>query len=255
MIRRRYLYAGAGVASFLLFLFANVPAGVITDLLSENLPENSRMGGIEGTIWNGSLRSLEVNGVQLRDTQWDLHPAGLLLGRLSASVTTWIAGSEFSADASMSLSGTMIVNDLEAAGPIAPVATRFNLPITGGRFEIRLSELEIADGWPTRLIGTGQVSNVPLDIMGGNGGPAGSYTVVFDAETVPEDGRLTGMISDNDGPVEVDGNIVVTPPGNFEFRARILARPEAPGEITRAISLAGPAGPDGRREISLAGSL
>ena len=91
--------------------------------------------------------------------------------------------------------------------------------------------------------------------MGDSTGPKGNYAAEFDTETVPQDGRLTGAVSDDGGPVEVGGNIVLTPPGDYELQAKLKARPGAPADITSALSLAGPAGPDGRREVSLAGSL
>jgi len=255
VIHRRYLYAGAGIASFFLFLMINIPAGAITGLLSDRLPENIRISGVNGTFWNGSLHSVKFNGWQLSDTQWDLNPAGLLLGRLSARVTARIAGSEFTTDATISLSGTITVRDLEAAGPLSPLATQLNLPVTGGRFLVQLSALTIKDGWPTSLIGSGRVAGVPLNIMGGTDGPMGNYEVEFDAETVPQDGRLTGVVSDDGGPIEVGGNILLMPPSNYELQLKLKALPGAPADITQAISLAGPAGPDGRRDLSLAGSL
>ncbi len=233
----------------------NIPAGAITGLLGDRLPENIRFNGVDGTFWSGSLHTVQFNGWQLSDTHWDLNPAGLLLGRLSARVTARIAGSEIATDASISLFGTITVRDLEASGPISPIAAKFNLPVTGGRFLVQLSELTVEDGWPTSLIGFGRVAGVPINFMGGTGGPLGNYAVEFDAETVPQDGRLTGAVSDEGGPVEVGGNIVLMPPSNYELQLTLKALPGAPADITQAISLAGPAGPGGRRELSMAGSL
>ena len=127
VMRHRSLYAGAGVASFFLFMMINIPAGAITGLLGDRLPENIRFNGVDGTFWSGSLHTVQFNGWQLSDTHWDLNPAGLLLGRLSARVTAHIAGSEIATDATISLSGTITVRDLEASGPISPIAAKFNL--------------------------------------------------------------------------------------------------------------------------------
>ena len=118
-----------------------------------------------------------------------------------------------------------------------------------------MSALDVADNWPTRLIGSAQVTGVPLNIMGNGGGPTGNYAVLFDAEAVPEDGLLSGSLSDDGGPLEVDGSIVLTPPVNYELQAKLRARPGAPADIVQALNLAGPVGPDGRREISIAGTL
>ena len=252
MARKKYLLIGAGIASFVLFAIAFIPASVVTNRLADI----ARIGGVEGSLWNGHVRSIDINGWQLQDTDWDLNPAALLLGRLSASVATHIAGSEINAHASISVSGNLSVRDLEASGPIAPLAGKFNLPVTGGRYQVQLSALDITDNWPTRLIGSAHVNGVPLNIMGnGAAGPTGNYSLAFDAETVPEDGRLSGALSDDGGPVEIEGSILLTPPVNYELQAKIRARPTAPVEIVQALNLAGPVGPDGRREISIAGTL
>jgi len=249
--RTKFLLIGAGIASFLFFTLAFIPAGTVTN----RLPDTVRVGGVEGTLWRGRVRSVVINGWQLHDTRWDLNPAALLLGRLSARVETQVAGGNVTGNASVSVFGVIAVSDLDAAGPVAPIAARLNLPVTGGRYQLRLAQLGLANAWPTTLIGSAQVADVPLNIIGSASGPTGSYAVVFDADTVAEDGRLTGVVSDDGGPIEVGGNVILMPPANYELQAKIKTRPNAPADITQALTLIAPMGQDGRRELSIAGSL
>ncbi len=250
-VRKKTMLVVAGIASFIIFAIAFIPASVVTNRLSGH----ARIGGVEGSLWSGHVRSMDFNGWQLRDTGWDLNPAALLLGRLSANVATRVADSEINADTSISLLGSISVRDLEASGPLAPLVGRFNLPANSGRYRVELSALDIADNWPTRLIGSAHIIDVPLNIMGNGSGPTGNYSLLFDVEAVTEDGLLSGELSDDGGPVEVGGNILLTPPANYELQAKIKARPGAPADIVQALNLAGPVGPDGRREISIAGTL
>jgi general secretion pathway protein N len=253
--RRSFIYTGAGLASFLLFLLVNIPASALTGLLDSRLPENIRISGVDGTFWNGSVHSVNINRLQFSAVQWDLNPLGLLMGQLSIRVKARVAGGDVNIDTTISLSGTITMRDLEATGSIMPIAAGFNFPVTGGRYRVQISELSIVDGWPTSFIGSIRVDDVPLNMMGNSSGPKGSYAVEFDAETVPEDGRLIGTVSDDGGLVEVGGNLVLTPPNNYELQAKLKARRGAPADITSALLLAGPADSDGRREISLAGTL
>jgi len=250
-MRTNSLLIGAGITSFLIFAIVFVPASVITNRFTDSI----RFGGVDGTLWNGHVSSLDVNGWQLHDTKWKLKPIALLLGRLSASVSTRIEGGEINADASVSVFGAISIHDLEAAGPIAPIAAKLNLLVSSGYYQVELIELKVTDAWPVSVVGSAQVTDVPLNITGGGAGPTGSYIVTFNAESVPEDGRLTGALADNGGPIEVDGNVVLTPPTNYVVQAKVKARPNASADISQALMLAGPVGPDGRREISLAGSL
>ncbi len=254
-INRNSLLAIAGIASFLLFVIARIPAGLIINPIGESLAGLVQFGGIEGTVWSGSVRSIDMNGWQLRNTSWDMNPAALLLGRMSTHFATRIAGSELTTDASVSVTGTISIRDLETTGPIVPIAANFNLPATGGRYQIRLSALNISDAWPTRLIGSVQVIDVPVTVVGDATGPTGNYTIVFNAESVPDDGQLTGALTDDGGPVEITGNIVLTPPNNYTLQAKLKARPGAPVEITQALNFAGPVDPDGHHEFSMTGSL
>lgn len=251
MTRTHATLAGTGIASFVVFLIALLPARVVTD----RFPAAWGAAGPEGTLWNGSLHSIDIAGWRLRETRWRLSPASALLGRLAARIETRVAGGALSTDASVSLSGTVTISELVADGPIAPLARRLNLPVSGGQYEVRIDTLRIADRWPTRLNAAGRVTNVPLVIMGTTAGPTGNYTVRFDADEVPEDGLLTGMLADDGGPIEVAGRIELTPPANYALRTGLKARAGAPAEIARALQFAGPTDADGRREFSLAGSL
>jgi general secretion pathway protein N len=250
-VRNNYLFIGIGFAAFILFTLTSIPASVLTN----QLPDTIRLSGVSGSLWNGAARSINITNWQLRDVHWDLNPVALLAGRLAANISAEVAGGEINSDASINLFGAISVSNLNAAGPIVPLATQMKIPVSGGRYQIELAALEIAADWPTSLIGFVKVIDVPLNIMGGGGGETGNYAVTFDAETVPEDGRLSGTLSDDGGPVEVGGVIKLTPPGNYEVQAKVKARQNAPKDIAQALTLIGPTGSDGKREFSMAGTF
>jgi general secretion pathway protein N len=250
-VRNNYLFIGVGFAAFILFTLTSIPAGVVTN----QLPDTIRVSGVSGSLWNGTARSINITDWQLHDVHWDLNPAALLAGRLAAHISADVAGGKINTDASISLFGVISVSSLDAAGPIVPLAAQMKIPVSGGRYKIELAALDIAEDWPTSLIGFVKVIDVPLNIMGGGGGETGNFAVTFDTETVPEDGRLSGTLSDDGGPVEVGGVIMLTPPGNYEVQAKVKARQNAPKDIAQALTLMGPVGSDGKRELSIAGTL
>ncbi len=250
-MRHKTLYAGAGIASFLLFVIVSIPASIVSGRLAENM----HISGVEGTVWNGHVQSLNIQDWQLRNVHWDLNPAALILGRLSATIGFNIAGGEITTTASLGLSGALSLRNLDASGPLAAIVTKLGLPVTGGHYRLRLTALDVRNDWPTRLIGSAQVSGIPLILPRGTDTAKGNYSLLFDTDTVPEDGQLSGQLSDEGGPIEVAGNIILMPPANYEIQAKLKARPNAPVEIAQALNFAGPAEADGRRPFSMSGSL
>jgi hypothetical protein len=94
-----------------------------------------------------------------------------------------------------------------------------------------------------------------LTLAGVGSGPEGSYQVSFADEETPEQGFLTGVLTDLSGPLEIDGVVILGPPSNYDISARVRARPGTPAEIVNALALLGQVGADGTRELSIAGSL
>jgi hypothetical protein len=246
------LLLGAGLACFLVFSIAMVPAQVLTDL-SET--DDLKFIGVTGTAWSGQVRNINTPALQIDRTVWSLQPLSLLRGRLAGTIETQWAGGTARGDLSVGIGGSVSVRNLEASGSLAPITRFMNLPVTGGRFAVNLTNIEIADGWPRMIAGEVRIGELPLTLAGIGTGPEGSYAVSFTAEEVPEDGFITGVLTDLDGPLEIDGVVILGPPSNYDISARIKARPEAPTDIVNALALLGPVGVDGAREFSVAGSM
>jgi len=246
------LLAGVGLASFFLFLISSLPAKVLTDLSASS---GVRVGGVTGTVWNGEARRIEVPGFRLSRTAWKISPASLLLGRLAAAVEADWPGGKANGDLTVGLTGSVSLRNFEAAGEVAPIAQQMNLPQTGGQFFANVVDLQIVDDWPRTVIADLRVENVPLALIGVSSAPTGSYEVSFAADEVVDQEPVIGEIKDLSGPLEISGNVTLSPPTNYEVMGRITPRQDAPSDLVKGLALLGPAAPDGSREFSLAGSL
>ena len=250
-----HVLAGAGIASFLLFLVANIPAGFMMNRVEGAMPGAIQTAGVEGTLWNGRVRAIDMTGWQLRNTRWQISVPALFTGRLAADIETRTAGGEITAGVAVSLTGKLMVSDLQASGPLAPLARQFQLPVTGGRYEATIDTLQLVDNWPTALIAGIKMTAVPLNLMGGAGDATGNFSLTFDEASIPEAGPINGLLADDGGQLEISGNFILTPPNNFDLQSKLSARPGAPAEIAQALNLLGPADPEGRREFKMAGSF
>ena len=132
------LLAGAGLASFLVFLIVSLPAKVLTDLAA---PAGVQIAGVTGSAWRGQARSVEVPGFQLGRTTWIIDPAAFVLGRLSATIETVWPGGKASGKLTVGITGSIRLRDFEAVGSVAPIAQQMNLPPSGGQFLLILLTL------------------------------------------------------------------------------------------------------------------
>ncbi|MBT8444142.1 MAG: type II secretion system protein N [Gammaproteobacteria bacterium] len=249
---RRNLLIAVGVAGFLVFAVALVPARIIGAVLPAG---PITISDTSGTLWSGTARSVRVAGFELQDVSWDVHVLSLLIGRLSLSIDgKWGAGF-VRGDIATGIGGALRVRDLRVAGPLAPVLRLMNMRGSGGELSIDIAELDIEDQWPTRVVGTVGVGRLPFSMLGIPGGSMGNYGLEFDIPEVAEDGVIPGTLMDKGGPLEVVGELRLTPPQDYGIQARLKARPDAPPELTQGLMLAGPKLPDGSHEFEMTGSL
>ncbi|MGH8135088.1 MAG: type II secretion system protein N, partial [Steroidobacteraceae bacterium] len=80
---RKGLLVAAGVAAFLVFLIAMVPATVLTRWL----PPGIAVAGLNGTIWSGRASSLGLRGRDLGAASWSCRPWPLLVFEWSCRVS------------------------------------------------------------------------------------------------------------------------------------------------------------------------
>jgi len=246
------LMVSVGACSFLLFVLINIPARIVGSLAPEALVSIS---GASGTIWNGSAQLIQVEGIQLREASWTLQALPLLIGRASMDFDAKWSNGFVRGGLSAGLGGSISLREIEAAGSLTPILQRMNLPATSGELTVNLVAAEIDDLWPTQLVGSLRVGRVPLNMIGVSGGITGNYALDFDVEEVGDDGIIPGVLSDGGGPLEILGELRLSPPANYSIEARIKARADAPAQLAQGLMLAGPRLPDGSHEFQMTGSL
>lgn len=253
-MRKLGLFLVVGVGAFLLFVVANVPARLGTDLLGT---AGIQTGSANGTLWQGEVTSLRVAGLSLGRTSWTLHPASLLIGRLAADIDTQLPGGFIRGRAEAGLGGRLALFDTEAASPLSNFAPLLGLPVAGGEANASIQRLVVENGWPTSAVVELRVGNVPLALpgMAPEPGAMGSFAAVFDQPELGEGDALAGQLRDLGGALEVTGGISLSPPNNYDIAGLLKPRDSAPASLTQGLVLFGPEDAEGRREFSLSGSF
>jgi hypothetical protein len=254
-MQRPGVLLGVAGAAFLVFLVTGVPASLITKLA----PAELQISNPRGSLWSGQASSIRFGSVRLGQTSWKLRPVRLLLGSLAGQIDASLPGGFARGSFVLGLGGSIALSDFSAASPLANLAASLgtSLPIDQGELSLDLQALDIEDGWPTRAVGDIRVDNVALVFRGGRPVPeqAASFLLNLAAEEVPEDGTLLGSVSDQGGPLEMVGELRLTPPTNYELSGRAKPRPSAPEELGNALVMLGPENASGGRDFTFAGSL
>jgi len=241
------------VGAYLAFTLATFPASTALRWFA---PRELAIAGVAGTLWSGSAASCSVAGIAAEGLRWRLRPAWLLLGRLTGSVEARIPDGFIATGITVSPGGIRF-SDLRSATSLPALAAILPLKGMRGQASAALESLEIADGWPSSVVGELRLAGLEAApfIPDGSGSllALGDYTVTF---MPAPDRTLAARFVDNGGPLEVSGTFDLDATRAYTIDALIEPRSGAPESLVEGLKIM-TADPDaeGRRRLSLTGSL
>lgn len=252
--RRPWWLIAVGIAAALLLALATLPASLFASQLARVGLEAT---GLWGSVWNGRAQGLMWQSAPLGDLQWSVLPWSPLLGRVAGEIALTRPDGSLRADYSLSLGGTLRLEDVQADLPVEMLA---NLPIGmprnwRGRLSGRFEEIEVSGGWPTVLRGTldmdGLIAPPPRNTS------IGSYRVVIADPAAGDAGTdvLTARVTDKEGPFSFEGLFTLGADRSFLLEGTLAPRGATPPALLRSLELLGPADADGRRPVSVSGTL
>jgi len=220
-------------------------------------PDSVRSSNVTGTIWSGTAQLASVGGLAMRDLRWEIDAAPLLLARLRGSAQAALPNGF--ANTRFSVSGSEVsLSDVQLSTSLSLLATM--LPISGanGALSAQLESLVIAEQWPVSVAGTVRISDLLVEPLPGLGNDQlialGSYEVEF--QPALDSSEINASIRDRGGPLEVAADLVLTSAREYRLEGTVAARASAPDSLVQGLNfMTGEPGPDGRRPLSLTGSL
>lgn len=242
---------------------------------SEHANKSIALSGISGSVWSGRAGMALIQGQQLKDVEWSLHPWSLLFGQVGLSwrfqlpaedgkevegegggykVNTPSGGREGAlgyaqAETALGLDGSVSLEQLEARLPAQWVAAVAKAAVVrpSGVVSVNLKQLRW-DG-QSLVSAEGRVAwhGAGVNIFK----PVALGDLALSLETTDE--AVKGVVSDGGGPLSLDGLLTLTPDGKYEFNGSLAAR-NSP-DLENALRSMGRAGADGRVKLKRAGSL
>ncbi|MCW8109041.1 type II secretion system protein N [Alteromonas ponticola] len=236
----------AGVVFFVICVLAYVPASQVLGRVA--LPANITISGVSGTIWDGKVQQVVVQGMPVKDVRWQLSAWSLLSGRVQADI---VAGNirdaeevAFMGPISVSLFNVKNIRIADASlyFPVDRVLAEVQLPLpvnAGGRFRVLVNELEFTPDCH-RLEATGDWLNATVS---GTQGPIafGEYTAKLACDgqgvsvSVDEPNKLgltlKARLNSEFELVSVEGQFKPDPslPEEVSQAALLFGQPEADG--------------------------
>jgi hypothetical protein len=263
-MRRNLPFIALGFGAYLAFLISTFPAETALRWFA---PESVRTSNVSGTIWSGAAQLASVQDFAMRELRWNIEAPPLLLARLSgtaqARMSNGFADSRFSVSRDrIRLTDLQLSTTLATLAPILPVsgasgalsAQFSSLELERMMAEIDARQIEIL--WPVSASGTIRISDLLVEPYAGLGNqliPLGSYELDFSQSSPAE---TTAGIRDLGGPLEFNGMLRLTPSREYTLEGQVLTRANAPEALAQGLNfMTGEPGADGRRPLSLSGSL
>jgi general secretion pathway protein N len=246
---RRGLLVAAGIAAFLVFLVALVPATVLTRWL----PPEVAVAGLDGTIWSGRASNVSLQGRQLGAASWSCRPWPLLVLEWSCRFLLQPSGGQVS----VSLSGDFDADEIEARDLTGNLPIEFLEGIVTpagwtGRLDFEVARARIANGTPQDAQGRLFVRG--LKAPGPGGALLGDFELTI-GEGAVGTGTLTGRLSDLGGPMRVRGTIELKRDRSYFMSGEVAPGPGAGPAIFDTLAFLGPPDSTGRRPFTVEGTL
>lgn len=246
-MKRWPLLAVLGLVTYLVFALVSFPARVAVAWFA---PPDITLTGIQGTVWKGRAALGAVAGVALSDLTWDLQPAGLLLGRLGAEVTTRLADGFVETSVSATPS-RIVLTDLRGTSRLSAFDELLALGGVDGLLTWQMERLELVEQWPVRAIGRLRVASLSAAPLGVDN--LGDYQLDF-ADQATGTG-VSGVVKDTNGPLAVSGTLILTPERAYSIDGKVTARANASQTLSNGLALLGNPAPDGSRNFGFSGTL
>lgn len=245
MRSRRGLWI-AGIIALLCGLLINFPARVAVHWF---VPDSIPVAGSQGTIWNGKAREASINGLYLRDVEWQMRPLRLFTGKLAYSVKATPASGFVESNVALGFGGTVSLTDLSAAMPLSLFENAVGIPGLRGNASANFERLEISDGLATAANGVLQLAGLVVPVVGTNS--LGGYK----AEFFTEGDAVAASIEDTDNVVDLAGSLLVRRDRSFQFVAQVIATAATPEAVRRQLRMLPPPNARGQQELRLEGIL
>lgn len=241
--RRDYWLIVYGVIAYLLFLVIQLPVSFVWQQIPAPVKQTISFSSLEGSAWSATATGVIINGYNLGTMSWQLSPLSLLTGHLGGAVQVRHAlgttQGKFDIDNAQlvelhNLQGNLNANLFDSL--IRPVMLngQIHVDIESARLQ-RSSLLEIEGTAQWRDARISGVQDLDL----------GQIII----KAVPDAGGSRFQVSNQDGALEVNGEVRLATNGRYDLNLTLMNRDKSRTELDTMLRMLGK--PDARGRVNL----
>lgn len=237
------------VLAYLIFLVVLAPATWWLKLVS--LPAGVQHGAVSGTLWQGSIRQVQYQQLQLAELHWRLQPWSLLLLKAELQLKSGSVSQNqqpyMQTQLTATPSGLQLNNGLFRL-PVPTLLPLLQLPLpvqAEGELVIDISRLALNSGLCTDLTGNASWTDARLQP------PTGTWLELgqFNGSLSCENGSPV-LITDPANILALDIRASVNAGGQLQVVGTLLPAAELPQEVHQAMRFVGSPDAAGRYRLN-----
>lgn len=239
-----------GISSYLFFLIAQAPASLLADIVPAD--SGIQFGRLSGTLWQGQADSLRIGQHAVEQLQWSLSSWRLLTGKLSADVSARYRQLPVRSRASLSLSGTLSLDQLQGRLDAAVAGELANIPVArlDGNIEFVIDHAEFSRGTVPAVSGIINWRQATISIA--ETVSLGEVKIRLQDDT---DVPLQATISNQGGELQIAGRVSVSDSGDYRLKLDLTPAAASRPNIRHSLTMfARPQG-NGSFQINNSGHL
>ena len=233
------------IVAFIATVLVRLPARVLLLML----PADVACEAPVGTVWSGSCGRLRMGALAVSGLSWRLHPATLLRLRLCADLASEDPATHGHARAELAPDGAVAISAL-AASVALPGGAGLVPPGVSGTLQLAIDSARIAGAHLVAVQGSVELQQLHIENPAAD---LGSFALQFAPPN--QSAAIVGQLRDLNGPLSVSGVLQLSPSGSYDLEGSVAAKPGASDELMQLLQWLGPPDAQGRRALSLSGTL
>ncbi|MBU1617866.1 MAG: type II secretion system protein N [Gammaproteobacteria bacterium] len=241
----------AAIGFYLVFLVLLAPAAWWLKLVS--LPAQVQLGPVTGTLWQGQVQAVSLNGYVLPQVNWQLKPWAFLMGKVALDLdigqirqtTLPYAKAQLSYGFSgLQLQSSQLRLPVEPIVPLLKLRLPFQVAASGNML-LNIQDFSMGQPWCEQLAGKASWLEAKFQA------PSGWIDLkAIDANLSCEQGQLQ-LVTEPGNPLALNVTALIGEQGKYQLNGTMKPDASLPKEVHQAMQFVGQPDAEGRFTLKL----